>query len=96
MHRRTAFTLPVAALTVHVLPGPAAAADCDLPGDADPSFAPGITVTGELSSDLEGSYVYLPFQVPAGTTAVRVRYCHSDGDATDVVTSVERAISLPG
>jgi hypothetical protein len=32
-------------------------------------------ITGEFASELQGSFVLLPFQVPAGTTAVRVRYC---------------------
>ncbi len=34
------------------------------------------TITGKFRTAREGSFVYLPFQVPAGTTAVRVRYCH--------------------
>jgi len=33
-------------------------------------------MTGEFGSELQGSYVLLPFSVPAGQTAVRVRYCY--------------------
>lgn len=32
-------------------------------------------ITGRFASRLQGSYVLVPFQVPAGTTAVRVKYC---------------------
>ena len=37
---------------------------------------PDRTITGEFGSELQGSYVLLPFDVPAGQTAVRVRYCY--------------------
>lgn len=47
---------------------------------------PSVTITGELTTAEEGSYVYLPFEVPAGTTAVRVRYCHDQP---------ENAVPLP-
>src|SRR5687768_15298438 len=36
---------------------------------------PDRVVTGRLRSDRQGSYVLVPFEVPAGTTAVRVKYC---------------------
>src|SRR6187551_2897221 len=32
-------------------------------------------ITGEFGSALQGSYVLVPFDVPAGTTSVRVKYC---------------------
>jgi hypothetical protein len=32
-------------------------------------------LTGSFGRELEGSYVMVPFDVPAGTTAVRVKYC---------------------
>ena len=38
-------------------------------------------MTGEFGTELEGGYVLLPFDVPAGTTAVRVRYCHDQPEA---------------
>ena len=31
--------------------------------------------TGSFESNLQGGYVLVPFDVPAGTTAVRVKYC---------------------
>ena len=48
--------------------------------------APDRTVTGEFGAALQGSYVLLPFQVPAGQTAVRVRYCY---DQPETPTSAQ-------
>jgi len=39
------------------------------------AIQPNQVITGEFASALQGSFVLLPFQVPAGTTAVRVKYC---------------------
>jgi hypothetical protein len=36
---------------------------------------PDRVITGEFGKGLEGSYVMLPFGVPAGTDALRVKYC---------------------
>jgi hypothetical protein len=38
-------------------------------------------ITGEFPGDLEGSYVMVPFDVPAGTTQVRVKYCFDQPDS---------------
>ena len=38
-------------------------------------IAPTKTITGEFGQEQQGSYVFLPFDVPAGTTQVRVKYC---------------------
>jgi hypothetical protein len=46
-------------------------------GDA---IAPDRVIEGSFSSDQQGSYVLLPFDVPAGTTAVRVKYCWDEAD----------------
>ena len=55
------------------LPAPAAAAiPSSCPGDP---IKPTRTITGEFSTQLEGGYVLVPFDVPAGTTQVRVKYC---------------------
>jgi hypothetical protein len=54
----------------------AEAADCALPGAADATLTPHRLITGSFSTAEEGSFVFLPVDVPAGTTAVRVRYCH--------------------
>ena len=47
-------------------------------GDA---IKPTRTITGEFGADLEGSYVMVPFDVPAGTTQVRVKYCFDQPEA---------------
>ena len=39
------------------------------------AISPTQVFTGEFSSEMQGSFVLLPFDVPAGTTAVRVKYC---------------------
>ena len=38
-------------------------------------------ITGEFGTELQGSYVMLPFDVPQATTAVRVKYCFDQPDA---------------
>jgi hypothetical protein len=50
-----------------------AAAPASCPGDA---IAPTQVVTGEFTTEHAGGYVFVPFDVPAGTTAIRVKYCH--------------------
>lgn len=44
------------------------------------AIAPDLEIEGSFSSAQQGSYVVLPFDVPAGTTAVRVKYCYDDAD----------------
>lgn len=53
----------------------AAPASCE--GDGDP-FSPDQVINGALDEELEGSYVFLPFEVPAGTTSLRIRYCFDE------------------
>jgi hypothetical protein len=43
-------------------------------------------IEGSFGTDVQGSYVMLPFDVPAGTTAVRVKYCY-DQPETPVATA---------
>jgi hypothetical protein len=40
-------------------------------------------ISGEFSKTDEGSYVMLPFDVPAGTDAVRLKYCHDQPQTPD-------------
>jgi hypothetical protein len=59
----------------HAVTAPVAAtalAPTSCPGAA---IQPAEVITGEFGSELQGSFVLLPFRVPAGTTAVRVKYC---------------------
>ena len=59
----------------------AAAAPPSCPGDGD-RFSPDRVITGAFSSEQEGSYVFLPFNVPSGTTAARVRYCYDQPETS--------------
>jgi len=65
----------------HELPpipiGPNSLGPC--PGD---TIAPTLTVTGKFPQALSGHYVMLPFEVPTGTTQVRVKYCWEGGGNT--------------
>lgn len=68
-----------AALALLALPAaPAlAAAPASCPGAP---IAPDRVITGEFGADVQGDYVLLPFDVPAGTTQVRVKYCYDQPD----------------
>lgn len=48
------------------------------PGDP---IQPTQVITGEFGVELQGAYVMVPFDVPKGTTAVRVKYCWDDPEA---------------
>ena len=68
-----------AALALLSLPAAAsAAAPSSCPGRAIKADR---VVTGSFGAELQGSYVMVPFDVPAGTTAVRVKYCHDQPEA---------------
>jgi hypothetical protein len=68
-----------AVLAPLVLPAAAPAAIPERCGGDD--IAPTQTITGEFGTDLEGAYVMVPFEVPAGTTQVRVKYCFDQPDS---------------
>jgi hypothetical protein len=62
-----------------LLPASAAAAPpTSCPGDP---IKPTRAITGEFGTEFEGSYVLVPFDVPAGTTQVRVKYCFDQPDS---------------
>lgn len=50
------------------------------PGPEDGALGPIATTTGSFDASMENSYVQIPFDVPAGTTGVRVRYCFDQPD----------------
>ncbi len=75
-----ALAIPVPAAAHHPSAS-AAAAPIACAGAADASLTPHRVITGEFDGSVEGSYVLLPFVVPEGTTAVRVRYCHDQPEA---------------
>lgn len=63
----------------NVVPPVAASAAIDepCPGDA---IEPDQVITGSFGTELMRSYVFVPFDVPSGTTAVRVKYCYDQPD----------------
>jgi hypothetical protein len=76
----TAALACAAAADAHVMAA-AAAAPTNCAGASDSTFSPLQVTTGEFDTTMEGGYVLLPFTVPAGTTAVRVRYCYDQPEA---------------
>jgi hypothetical protein len=77
--RRTARLAALAIGLVGLAPAPAvAAAPASCPGRA---IQPDRVITGEFGTDLNKSYVLVPFEVPRGTTAVRVKYCYDQPES---------------
>jgi hypothetical protein len=68
----------------------AAAAAIEDPCPGDP-ITPDRVITGDFGTDLEGGYVFVPFDVPAGTTAVRVKYCY---DRPDLNPELDHTLDL--
>jgi hypothetical protein len=90
MENRSRYLVPVLVAALLILPGPAGAhtgTDVQVASPAPstsfgPASCPGApinpsrVITGQFDSSLQGSFVDLPFAVPTGTTAVRVKYCY--------------------
>lgn len=68
------FALPAPALA-HVAEPPQVVASFAPASCGGAAITPTHSFTGEFTTAQQGSYVYVPFDVPAGTTAVRVKYC---------------------
>jgi len=73
--RPTVAALAAAAILA-LLPASASAATCDIPSQAEPGFTTAIDVQGDIAASRAGGYLQIPFDVPAGTTAIRVRYSY--------------------
>ncbi len=88
--------MPVAVLLGALLgagvltPSPVAGAEVPNSCPGDPIAADQV-ITGSFGTDLRGSYVMVPFGVPNGTTAVRVKYCY---DQPDVQASTKHTLDL--
>lgn len=52
--------------------------------DGNPMPSPDRTIGGSFGPALEGSYVMVPFEVPSGTDAVRVKYCHDQPELAQI------------
>jgi hypothetical protein len=87
-------TAVVAAIAC-VAPGLASA--CTVPDDPELDLSG--DVTGTVTAAQQGSYLQIPFDVPAGTTAIRVRYCWDDppdGTTLDIGVYEPAAGGVPG
>src|SRR5687767_8880302 len=51
-------------------------------------------VTGSFGTDLQGAYVMVPFDVPAGVTAVRVKYCWDQPENPLTASQLKHTIDL--
>jgi hypothetical protein len=72
--RRRRTLIAAATFVAVTVPGSAeATAPTPCPGGA---ITPDLVYAGDFSAELEGSFVMLPFDLPAGQTGVRVKYCH--------------------
>jgi hypothetical protein len=70
---RTARPAAVALLLLALAPASAAGQVDSCPGRA---IEPDRVITGEFGTELNKSFVMVPFDVPHGTTAIRVKYCY--------------------
>lgn len=79
MSRRLRITLTALAgsAALLLLPAAASATDCGIPGAADPTVPnTALDVQGDIAQAKAGGYLQIPFDVPPGTTAIRVRYSY--------------------
>ena len=88
--RRVGIGLTLAAVGALALPGLAGA--CTLPGSTDLGFSLSRDVTGTVTAAQQGSYLQVPFGVPAGTTAIRIRYCY---DTSPSGTTLDMGVYEP-
>ena len=77
---RRAVAATVAALGVGIAGAGTAQAVAPLSCPGDP-IEVDRAITGEFDRSVQGSYVLVPFDVPAGTTSVRVKYCHDQPES---------------
>jgi hypothetical protein len=75
---RTARPAAVALVLLALVPASAAAQPAACPGRA---IEPDRVITGEFGTSLSKSFVMVPFEVPRGTTAIRVKYCFDRPEA---------------
>ena len=84
MSRRGVIAGAAGLIAFAVGPASASAATCPLPAQAEPGFAEAIDVEGDIDPSRTGGYLQIPFDVPDGTTAIRVRYSYDQPGDTCV------------
>ena len=75
MRRVGRIGLGAAVVAAMACAAPGLAGACTVPGSPDVGFDPPQDFTGSVTAAQQGSYLQIPFTVPAGTTAIRIRYC---------------------
>ena len=74
------------------------AGNAELPPCAGDNGTPDRVVTGSFDKSLQGAYVLVPFDVPAGSTSVRVKICYDAPElplsAPGVPYSVKHTLDL--
>src|SRR5215212_9275902 len=89
---RIPLTLLTALAVIVALPAAAQAEGVPSSCPGDP-IAVDQAITGEFDTSLQGSYVMVPFDVPAGTTSVRVKYCY-DQPAAPASAQLKHTLDL--
>src|SRR3954454_22562773 len=89
---RLPLKLLFAALILLALPSAARAEGVPAACPGDP-IAVDQVITGEFDTSLRGSYVLVPFDVPAGATWVRLNYC-SDQPAAPSPPNLRHTLDL--
>ena len=84
MIRRAVIAGAAGLIAFAVGPAAASAATCPLPAQAEPGFTEAIDVEGDVDPSRTGGYLQIPFDVPDGTTAIRVRYSYDQPGDTCV------------
>jgi Ca2+-binding RTX toxin-like protein len=57
-------------------------------------FNPDQNVTGQFTAADQGSYVMIPFDVPVGADAIRIRYCNDQPASTEPLNANKHTIDL--
>ena len=100
MRRAGRIGLGTAIVAAVACAAPGLAGACTVPGTPDAGFDPPQDFAGTVTPAQQGDYLQIPFNVPAGTTAIRVRYCWDeppDGTTLDVgVYEPAAAGAVPG
>ena len=95
--KRKFLSLTLAALAVTLVGPAAASAECTLP-DFNTGFAAADTIDFDgpnfPASEAE-NFVQIPFDVPAGTTAIRIRYCYESPPSPAPSNTIDLGVFEP-
>jgi hypothetical protein len=95
--KRKLLNLTLAAMAITLVGPAAASAECMLPGNND-GFEPQSAIDFDgpnFPASQAENYVQIPFTVPAGTTAIRVRYCYENPPAPAPSNTIDLGVFEP-